>query len=150
MNPLDRIESFLEELIKDSEIFLIKSDMSTTNDIKIYLDGDNGLPINAISKINRSLYQRIEEEALFSDGNFSLEVSSPGVDEPLIFNRQYHKHIGRKLELSLSDEVIVGKLISVNDESITLEVEINKKKKETQQQNINFNQIKKAIVQISF
>ncbi|MBX9449805.1 MAG: ribosome maturation factor [Taibaiella sp.] len=138
------------DLIQDSEIFLIRMDISPKNDVKVYLDGDQGLPINAISRINRSLYQKIEEAGLFEDGNFSLEVSSPGVDEPLVFTRQYHKHLGRSLEVTLEEQTLVGKLLQIEEDGIVIEEVIDKKKKETTQHNIPFNLIKKAIVQISF
>ncbi|MEI9935533.1 MAG: hypothetical protein WDM71_11945 [Ferruginibacter sp.] len=38
------------------------------------------------------------------DGIFSLEVSSPGIEEPLKILRQYKKNIGRKIEVLLQDE----------------------------------------------
>lgn len=150
MSLLEQIKSYLMDLIQDSEIFLIRMDISPKNDVKIYLDGDTGLPINAISRINRSLYQKIEEAGLFEDGNFSLEVSSPGVDEPLVFTRQYQKHVGRSLEVTLEEQSIVGKLLQIEEDGIVIEEIIDKKKKETTQHNIPFNLIKKAIVQISF
>ncbi len=47
--------------------------------------------------------KQIEEMAMFPAGDFSLEVSSPGLDEPLKMLRQYRKNIGRQVELTLQD-----------------------------------------------
>ena len=48
----------------------------------------------------------MEEAAWFPEGDFSLEVSSPGIDEPLVLNRQYVKNMGRKVEVTFLDESI--------------------------------------------
>ena len=42
-----------------------------------------GLGIEKCIKINRALYKIMEEMGMYPDGDFSLEVSSPGIDEPL-------------------------------------------------------------------
>src|SRR5690606_9693859 len=114
----------------------------------VFLDGDTGITIDAVSKINRALYAQIEESAVFPDGDFSLEVSSPGVDEPLKFFRQYKKNLGRKVEVTLKDESkVTGVLKGANEGEIIVE-EVIGKKKEVQERVIPFENIVKTIVQI--
>lgn len=151
MTPKEIIDEFVTEILADSDIFLIRSTISARNDIKVYLDSDAGLPINAISKINRSLYKKIEEAGIFPEDDFSLEVGSPGVDEPLLFERQYQKHIGRNIEFTFENEqTLIGKLIEITDNQVKVEELKDKKKKITETHEIPFSKIKKAIVQISF
>src|SRR6187431_2405637 len=116
------IEHFLSDLLEEStEIFLVELQVSPANDIKVFLDADNGITIDKCIRINRALYKRIEEE-LLPDGNFSLEVSSPGVDEPLKLKRQYKKNIGRTLEVVMNDNSRKeGKLIAADDEHIEVQ-----------------------------
>ncbi len=45
----------------------------------------------------------MEEAAIYPDGDFSLEVSSAGLDEPLKSLRQYKKNIGRLVEVQFQD-----------------------------------------------
>lgn len=144
------IEQFLAEILDGTDVFLLKLDINAKNDIKVYLDADSGLGINTISQINRKLYKMLEESALIPENDFSIEVGSLGVDEPLMLDRQYKKHVGRQLEVTTEESVITGQLKEVSDEAVTIEVVIDKKKKETELNTINFNQIKKAIVLISF
>jgi ribosome maturation factor RimP len=120
--------------------------------VKVYLDGDNGLPIQKCIYFNRKLYRAIEEAAWFPEGDFALEVSSPGVDEPLLLKRQYNKNIGRKVEVELLDETKKeGTLTTVTDTDILIEWTEGKGKKATQQQMlIPFENIKSTIVQIQF
>jgi ribosome maturation factor RimP len=129
--PIQRIEALIEGLIAETkEIFLVSVKIKPTNNFKVFLDADNGLSIEKCIKINRALYRIMEEDGWYPDGNFSLEVSSPGVDEPLKLLRQYKKNIGRKVEVSLTDDTrIEGKLLEASEEGIKVEVVEGKNKK---------------------
>jgi ribosome maturation factor RimP len=122
-----------------------------TNNFKVYLDADSGLSIGKCAEINKKLYHLIEEKQLFPDGDFSLEVSSPGVDEPLLSERQYKKNIGRTIAIAFTDGTAdkIGVLKELKEEVLTLEVKIPKKK-ETELIEIPFSIIKTITVQIVF
>jgi ribosome maturation factor RimP len=147
------IEALIGDLLHDSEdIFLVSVRIKPTNNIRIYLDADSGLSIEKCIKINRALYKQIEEKSWYPDGNFSLEVSSPGVDEPLKLLRQYIKNIGREIEVTLNDDTKqIGKLIESGDEMIKLEQHEGKGKKAVIKNiDIPFSEIKQTKVLIKF
>jgi ribosome maturation factor RimP len=98
------------------------------------------------------LYKDLEETSFFPGGDFSLEVSSPGLDEPLKLRRQYLKNIGRAIEVLRVDGVKnEGKLLTVTEEEIVVEEEKGKgKKKELVQHTIPFSEIKATRIQIKF
>lgn len=148
---IHQVTEKLEALIEGSALFLVDLKIKPTNNIKIFLDGDNGVTIDAVSKINRSLYKQLEESGLFPDGDFSLEVSSAGIDEPLKFLRQYKKNIGRKVEITLAEEgkVLEGVLKEADENEVMIEETVGKKK-EKKDTVIPFGNIKKTVVQISF
>lgn len=148
---IETVKKILLSLLEDN-IFLVDMKVKPVNNIKIYLDADNGLGIEKCIKINRTLYRTMEEMELYPDGNFSLEVSSPGIDEPLKLQRQYVKNKGRDVEVVLNDDTKKeGKMLDVTDEGITLEVTEGKGKKAvTQQLEIPFADIKQTKVQIKF
>ncbi|HNJ58157.1 MAG TPA: ribosome maturation factor, partial [Chitinophagaceae bacterium] len=100
----------------------------------------------------RKLYKLIEEAGIYEEGNFSLEISSPGVGEPLKLKRQYQKNIGRNIEVIFIDESKKdGKLLDVMEDSILVENTTGKGKKAvTQQLVISFLNIKTTTVQIKF
>ena len=134
------------------DLFLVDIRIKPTNNIKIFLDADSGLPIERCTKINRRLYKVIEEMGLYPDGNFSLEVSSPGIDEPLKLHRQFVKNTGRNLEVIKNDDSkIEGKLTGVDEKMITLEFIEGKNKKAVQHiVEVPIEEIKTATVQIKF
>lgn len=150
-DQIETIKKLLEPLLTD-DIFLVDLKIKPINNIKIFLDADSGLGIEKCIKINRALYKQLEEMDLYPGGDFSLEVSSPGIDEPLKLYRQYKKNIGRELEISLMDgSKQTGKLTEVNEDEINIEFTEGKNKKAVvKQQSIPFKDIKEAIVLIKF
>ena len=139
-------------MVNEPEYFVVNSRVKPTNNFKIFIDGDNGITIEKCVQINRKLYKLIEEAGYFPEGDFSLEVSSPGIEEPLKIFRQYKKNIGRFVEVVLSDETKKeGKMIEVDETGITIEFTEGKGKKAiTQQLVIPFSNIKTTTVQIKF
>lgn len=142
-------------MLQDNEdVFLVSVRIKPTNNYKIFLDADNGLSIEKCVKINRALYKAIEERGWHPDGNFSLEVSSPGIDEPLKLLRQFKKNIGRKVEVVMNGETDLrkeGKLLEADEQSILLEETEGKGKKlVVKNTSIPIDQIKQLTVQIVF
>ena len=147
------IESIIAQLLADMEdTFLVSVRIKPTNNIKVFLDADKGLSIDKCVKINRALYRTMEEKGWYPEGNFSLEVSSPGIDEPLILLRQYKKNIGRNVSVILSDDTLQeGKLVEANEQFIQLEYTEGKNKKAViVVKEIPFDQVKETTVLISF
>ena len=151
--PLKKIENFLDGIISQSEnIFQVGIKISQSNDIVILLDGDDGITIEKCTQVNKALYKYIEEAELFPNGNFSLEVSSPGVDEPLKFHRQYKKNIGRNVQVTgIDGSLLEGKLVAVNNDDIIIEEKQGKGTKTViKTTTISFNQIKHTKVLVTF
>jgi|SRR5579862_2246058 len=147
------IETIVQSVIaSEPDYFLIAIKIKPTNNIRVYLDGDRGISIEKCVQFNRALYKKLEVSSLFPPGNFSLEVSSPGLDEPLKTIRQYHKNTGRNVEVILHDgSKKEGKLASVSEDGIALEETTGKNKhRETTSHTYLFNEIKSTKIQIAF
>jgi ribosome maturation factor RimP len=151
-NQVITVEKKLSELLTELPgYFLVEISVKPTNNIKVFVDADQGAAIDQLSRINRALYKWVEEN-LFPNGDFSIEVSSPGLEEPLKLNRQYLKNVGRMVEIVLKNGLKKeGKLISVSENEIVVEEEIGKgKKKEVVQHIILKEEIKTTKVQVKF
>lgn len=147
------IEQKVKALIEpEPDLFLVETRIKPTNNIKLFLDGDNGVSIERLVQFNRRLYKEIEESSLFPNGDFSLEVSSPGLDEPLKLYRQYVKNTGRPVEVIKKDGIkIEGKLAGVSETEMQLEEQRGKgKKMEIVQHTVSFDDIKTTKIQIKF
>ena len=139
-------------LADQPQYFLVDLKIKPTNNIKLFLDGDQGITIEKCISINRALYKQLEESGLFPNDDFSLEVSSPGLEEPLKLHRQYLKNKGRLVEILLKDgRKIEGKLVEVNETELVIEETKGKnKKKEIVQHQFLLNDIKSTKLQIVF
>ena len=97
---------------------MVDFNVSTDNAIKIILDSDKDINLEDCINISREIEGLLDREVV----DFSLEVSSAGVGNPLKFPRQYFKNIGRKLEVILCNGAMLsGQLIKVEDRLIELQ-----------------------------
>jgi ribosome maturation factor RimP len=156
MNIEDQIKALEQKvdlLIREEPgIFLVEIRIKPTNNVKVFLDADKGVSIDKLVSYNRKLYRDLEENTFFPGGDFSLEVSSPGLEEPLKLYRQYIKNIGRPVEVITKDGgKTEGKMISATETEIVVEEERGKnKKKEVVPHTILFDNIKTTKIQIKF
>jgi len=154
MEPvIAEIEKKVKNLISsDPSLFVVEIRIKPTNNVKVFIDGDQGVGIDQLTQYNRKLYRQLEEEQVFPGNDFSLELSSPGLDEPLKMRRQYEKNKDRFVEVILKDgSKKEGKLIQVGEEEIVIEETIGKgKKQEIVQHTIPFETIKSTKIQIKF
>ncbi len=136
----------------EPELFLVEIRIKPTNNIKVYIDGNHGVSVDKLVQYNRKLYKQLEEEGVYPDGDFSLELSSPGLDEPLKLYRQYLKNVGRFVDVvKLDGAKTEGKLLAVTETDIVVEeVKGKGKKMETVAHTIPFDQIKTTKIQIKF
>jgi ribosome maturation factor RimP len=157
LERIDKVQSVIEEILHaflEPQFFVV--DLSVHGNqsrfkIELKLDGDQGISIDQCAAISRRLISEIESRDLI-EGHFNLEVSSPGLDYPLVQKRQYHKNIGRKFKiLTLDNKTISGELLEVGEEDILLlEEKKIKKKVEIGETRISFSNIKQAKVLVSF
>ena len=112
------IENTVKDTINNNcGLFLI--DYKIENEkINVTIDGDRGVSIKDCAGISREIELSLSKNNL----NFAINVSSFGTSSSLINLRQFKKNIGRELDIfTKNNDKIVGKLISLNKDSIILE-----------------------------
>lgn len=147
---IEKIYAMLEPMLDNTDMFVVNIKIKPTNNVKVFLDADSGFSVEKSISVNRKLYAELEASGMFPDGDFSLEVSSPGVDEPLVQMRQYKKNVGRKVTITDAEgKETTGMMTAVTDDMVTLEVK-KPKAKEPVPVEVPFANIKKTVVQIIF
>ena len=153
-----KIESLIQEKLKEDEFadcFLIESKLHANNKLEVFIDSDTNMTFERCRKMSRYLESHIEENNWLGE-KYTLEVSSPGVGRPLKFLRQYHKNVGRKVEISLKEgDSKTGTLLKVDKDNLYIEEKIRVKegkKKKTQivETEIPFEDVSKTVVKIAF
>lgn len=118
----------------------------------VLLDGDRGVSIEDCVALSRRLGAELEEQDLIK-GRYTLEVSSAGLDHPLLLPRQYQARVGRTLRIRLADDSeLEGELLAADDKEIKIaKIIVNKKQKTTKEElTLPYEEIKRAMVQVSF
>ncbi len=153
MNIVEQIKSWAEEVLEPSVFVVDIAYKPGGGKILVLIDSDGPLTIEQCRSLNRHLSNKLDETD-YGDTPYILEVSSPGVDRPLILKRQYQKHIGREIRLILVAQTeLVGKLLGITENSLTLLLKDPKKAykaKEPIEKTIEFNDIEETYIMVSF
>jgi len=148
----EQLKVYIEEAIADTNLFIVEIKGIAVKRAMILLDGDEGVKIEDCARVSRHINQKMEEDGL-DEALISLEVSSPGVDFPLKFERQYPQHIGRTLAIKLVDgKELEGKLLSIDAAVIAVEEKIKEKGKKVSLNNISLalSEIAEAKIKVTF
>ncbi len=153
MNIEKHVAELVREKISDrDDLFLVSVQYVPNAKLSILVDGDNGLNIQDCAAISRHVGFHLEEENII-DTAYNIEVSSPGIESPLILDRQFLKNIGREVSVKLNNgDKHEGVLLNYTPEGITINESIKEKgKKAIQQENFfNIDNIVETKVLISF
>lgn len=122
----DLIIKLAAEKLEGSDNFIVDVKVSTGNVIDVKVDSDNSISIDDCIKISRNIEFNLDREK----EDFSLNVSSAGLDQPFKLLRQYKKNVGKEVSVLLNTgKKVKGILLSVTDKTLSIEIPANKKKK---------------------
>lgn len=143
----ENIREIAQQIAEENNLFLIDlivRGSESSRVIEVFIDGEANITADECAIVSRGISKLIDENELLK--SYRLDVSSPGVDRPLIYLKQYQKHLNRlfEVEFNISGELVKfeGKLISIENEILTFLS--NKEVK------IKFQDIVKAKVLVSF
>lgn len=126
----NKIQSLADRVISGHGMDLIELKVSgSKNDVFIQIIADKpsgGINIHDCAILNKSLVAAIEQEHLLSPENFSLELSSPGLDRPLVTQKDFMRLIGQEIHFWLNEATngkkeLEGKLMEVREESLIID-----------------------------
>jgi ribosome maturation factor RimP len=125
---LTELRRLVDDHLQGTDKFLVEVLIKPGNRVYVFIDGDHGVTIDDCVRVSRMLESSLDREV----EDFELNVSSAGADQPLRMPRQYQKNIGRSLHIKLDEQKeLRGKLLSTNEQGITILTEGDKKKKIT-------------------
>ena len=148
-----QLMTWTETSLENPSLFLVDVILSSRHlsKITVVIDGDQGVNIDECTRISRALSARLDELNLEAE-HYVLEVTTPGLDQPLRLNRQYRKNIGRGVKVHLKDQRIeTGTLIDAGEDQVVIRQEW-KEGKVLQEKHLalHFAEIEKTYIVISF
>src|SRR3546814_15291222 len=78
------------------DLFLVSVQYVPNAKLSILVDGDNGLNIQDCAAISRHVGFHLEEENII-EAAYNIEVSSPGIEFPLVLDRQFMRSEERRV-----------------------------------------------------
>lgn len=150
----EQVEKLIEDKLEETNCFVVELEIGEGNSISLEIDKLEGITVQDCMIFSRAVEHNLDREV----EDFSLQVSSPGLDKPFRVTEQYQKNIGRNVKVvPINGTVLKGELKEVKDDEIMVEFSVKekiegRKKKETiiKQEKINFNNIKETTIIISF
>ncbi|MEU8523114.1 ribosome maturation factor RimP [Streptomyces sp. NBC_01216] len=152
----DRLRGLLEPLVHAKDLDLEEIEVSRAGRrglLRVIVDSDEGVELDACAELSRAISEKLDETDAMGEGEYVLEVSSPGADRPLTQTRHYVRATGRLVKLRLTDAAgggeVVARILTVDDDGLDLEVPGVKGRKPTARR-VEFAEIAKARVEIEF
>jgi ribosome maturation factor RimP len=144
----DHIRKLALGHISGTGIFLVDVRLSSTGRITILIDRPESVKIDDCAMLSRQISTDLGEEG----GNYELNVSSPGLDMPLLVPEQFRKNEGRMVEVITGEgNHLKGEMMNVTDGGFDLK-SVTKIKKEVTEtvMSFNFEDVKSVKVIITF
>ena len=148
------IEKLINEAVEGSDIFLVEVTVRQGNLIRVFVDEPRGISLDECVRISRAIESGLDRE----EEDFDLQVSSPGLENPLLVLPQYLKNIGRELKIeTVEKERLTGELLGADKDGISINAQVKvktpgskKKQIEFQEKSLKFEEIKSAKVNLQF
>ena len=117
------LRNIVETLLTKGQVLLDARENSRGNYLRIVIDSEDNITLNDTTRLTKILRDSNEIDSIYPSG-YRLEVSTPGLNNPLKLPFQYRKSINRNLAVSyIENEVeikVKGKLVKVSDNKIEL------------------------------
>ena len=126
-DALDAVRALVEPVLADASAELVESTLHRQGRqlvIRLLVDQVGGVTMGDCTRLNRLIGQALDEADLI-DEPYTLEVSSPGLDRPLVSRRDFERALGEELNLELLEPVhgrkqLTGQLLAVQPEAIVM------------------------------
>ncbi|WP_306318657.1 MULTISPECIES: ribosome maturation factor RimP [unclassified Streptomyces] len=149
----ERLRELLEPLVTSQGLELEEIEVASVGRkrvLRVVVDSDEGADLDAIADVSRALSAKLDEADAMGEGEYELEVGTPGAERPLSEHRHYVRATDRLVKFTLNDDSeLVARILKVDDEGLDLEVPGVKGRKATARR-IEFADIAKARVQVEF
>jgi len=149
------VRDLLEEVLdKHPSLFLIDFSISPSHEVRVVIDGDQGVVLQDCVNISRHIEHNLDRE----EHDFSLEVTSVDATAPLLKYRQYQKNRGRKVKIKTHEGAqFEGIIHEANTEDVVLQWKAREPKpvgkgKHTvdKEETLSYKEIKEAKIVIQF
>jgi ribosome maturation factor RimP len=141
------LENFLRPIVEQFGCDLEAVDLAPAGRrrlLRVLVDRDGGISLDDVADVTRAISKALDADDVMGDGAYTLEVSSPGVDRPLILPRHWRRNLKRLVAVTLKDgDKVTGRIKSASEEAAELDVDGTARR-------VAYDDVAKAKIQIEF
>jgi ribosome maturation factor RimP len=149
----ERLRALLEPLVVKAGLELEEITVSAAGSrrqLLVVVDAEDGVDLDAMAGVSREISQALDVSDVMGEGQYQLEVSSPGTDRPLTEPRHFRRNTGRLVKLTLRERgELIARIMAVDDTGLDLEVP-GVKGRRPKPARADFAEIAKARVEVEF
>ena len=149
----ERLRELLEPLVTSQGLDLEEIAVDSVGRkrvLRVVVDSDQGADLDAIADVSRALSAKLDETDAMGEGEYTLEVGTPGAERLLKEHRHYVRAVDRLVKFQLAEGgELVARILKVDDEGLDLEVPGVKGRRPTSRR-LAFADIARARVQVEF
>jgi len=151
MSLSEKITELVQPAVESAGFFLEDVHVLSPGSHRIItciVDGQTPLNLDQVTSVSRNISELLDTADFMGETAFTLEVTSPGVDRPLILPRHWQKNLKRLVKVvNLDGSVVSGRISAVEESHVVLIEDIKGKSKE---HTVAFADVKRATVEIEF
>ncbi|WP_399889815.1 ribosome maturation factor RimP [Streptomyces sp. BBFR51] len=149
----ERLRELLEPLVASQGLDLEELAVDSVGRkrvLRVVVDSDTGADLDRIADVSRALSAKLDESDAMGEGEYTLEVGTPGAERSLTEHRHYVRATDRLVRFQLHEGgELVARILAVDEDGLDLEVPGVKGRKPTARR-LSFGDIDKARVQVEF
>ena len=134
---LERVRAIAQRVAASSGLEVLEIELrggGTSRMLRIVIDKPEGVTHEDCANISREVGTILDVEDAVPGGSYLLEVSSPGLDRKLVRPSDYERFMGSRVRITTREPLagnrhFEGRLQSFQDGWLTLDLNLDKKKK---------------------
>ena len=92
--------------------------------LRVAVDKDGGVTLDDIAAATKEISRLLDVSDVMGEQPYTLEVTSPGIDRPLVLPRHWRRNAGRLVKVTLHEgEVVTGRIVTNDETSVTVDVD---------------------------
>ena len=112
--------------------------------LRIAVDKDGGVTLDDVAEATREISRVLDQSDAMGEQPYTLEVTSRGVDRPLVLPRHWRRNVDRLVKVTSTEgETVEGRIVTSDDAAASIDVDGTIRE-------IAYADIARALVQVEF